>query len=279
MAELLEGKIVAATVKENIKARLKIARQRNLPVKLAVVLVGDDSASKVYAERIIRQCTALGVPTELVTLNAVITQQELNSLIIKLNQDISVAGILPMMPLPKHLSGEEVSRLIDANKDVDALNPLSTGFVALGRGEYAPCTPKAVMAILDYYNIQIARKHVVIIGRSNVVGKPLAHLMLSRDATVTVCHSKTPNLKEVARQADILVSCAGIAGLVGSDMIKPGAVVVDVGINQVDDKIVGDVDFEAVKNIASAITPVPGGVGTVCTAMVISTLLRHIKVN
>ena len=274
MTLILEGKPAAAAVRARLTEKAKRLQAENIECGLAVLLVGDNHASIIYAEWLGKLCSNLGINYHLAALSGETTQTEILELIGQLNQNPLVSGILPMMPLPAQIDADIVARSIDPDKDVDAMHPLNVGLVAAGKSPWAPCTPRAVMTVREYYGIPIAGKHAVIVGRSNVVGKPLVQLVLARDATVTVCHSKTPNLECFLRQADLVVAAVGKPRLITGQMIKPGAVVVDVGINEVDGHIVGDVDYESVSAVASAITPVPGGIGTVSTVMVLETVLR-----
>lgn len=275
MAILLEGKPAAAEKRALLNEKAARLKKAGISCGLAVVLVGDDPASIVYSEWLGRLCGSVGLPFYLNALSADSTEEEVLSAICCLNKKTEVAGILPMMPLPRQLDARVIASSLYPDKDVDAMHPLNIGLLAAGRSIWAPCTPRAVMTVLDYYKIPLAGKRVVIIGRSNVVGKPLFQLMLARDATVTVAHSRTDSLSAVVREADLVVAAVGKPHMITADMIKPGAVVVDVGINEVEGNIIGDVDFAAVESIASAITPVPGGIGTVSTVMVLESLLRH----
>ena len=275
MVLLMEGKPAATALRARLAEKAATLRQRNVICGLAVILVGDDHASIIYADWLGKLCGSVGIPYRLAALPTDTTQPELISMIEQLNNNPEVSGILPMMPMPRHIDPDAVAMALDPQKDVDAMHPLNVGLVAAGKSAWAPCTPRAVMTILDHYGIGIAGKHAVILGRSNVVGKPLAQLMLGRNATVTVCHSKTPGIKRFLREADIVAAAIGRPGLVTADMIKDGAVVVDVGINELDGHIVGDVDFAGVSEVASAITPVPGGVGTVSTIMVLEAVMRN----
>ncbi|MDR3562287.1 MAG: bifunctional 5,10-methylenetetrahydrofolate dehydrogenase/5,10-methenyltetrahydrofolate cyclohydrolase [Negativicutes bacterium] len=274
MAKILDGKQVAAALKTELAARAAALRAQGGKFGLAIVLVEGDAASRVYTNALVRLATSLGIPVVVEELAADVSQSELHSVIDRLNDDDAISGILPMMPLPAGLEADQLALRLSPDKDVDAMHPLNVGLVAAGRSRWAPCTPRAVMAVLDYYGVELAGRPAVVIGRSNVVGKPLFHLLLARSATVTVCHSKTKDLAAVVQQADIVVAAVGRPGLIGGGMIKPGAIVVDVGINELDGKIVGDVDFAAVEKIAAAITPVPGGVGTVSNLMVMDAVLR-----
>lgn len=274
MAVLLDGKRVAAERKGNIQARIASLAQRNKIPGLAIVLVGADAASRIYTDRMAKLAGDMGFAVFIKALPAEISQADLLQVINELNDDPAVQGILPMMPLPAHLDADQLAAHIRPEKDIDGLNPLTIGLVAAGKSLAAPCTPRAVMAILDHYNIEISGRKAIVIGRSNVVGKPLIQLLLARNATVTVCHSKTQDLAAVVSQGDIVIAAVGKANLVQAEMIKPGAVVIDVGINEVDGKMVGDVDFENVAPIAGFITPVPGGVGSVTTTMVLEAVLQ-----
>ena len=274
MALIMEGKPAAAAMRTRLTEKARKLRDQGVVCGLAVVLVGDDHASIIYAEWLGKLCSNLGIRYHLAALPSDTTQEELLAQISQLNANPQVSGILPMMPLPRHIDPDIIARSIDAAKDVDAMHPLNVGLVAAGKSPWAPCTPRAVMAVLDHYGIELAGKHAVIVGRSNVVGKPLAQLLLGRDATVTVCHSKTPDLGRFLRQADLVVAAVGKPLMIGAAMISPGAVVVDVGINELEGRIVGDVDFAGVEPLAAAITPVPGGIGTVSTVMVLEAVLR-----
>lgn len=274
MAVLLDGKKTAEAQKGRIIRKIEELKAGGTTCTLAIILAGDDPASGIYANRLAKMGETVGIRVELHKLPADVAEAELLAVVERLNADAAVHGILPMMPLPGQLNADRLAAVIAPEKDVDAVNPVNAGLVATGRSRWAPCTPRAVMAILDFYNIPLAGKNAVIIGRSNVVGKPLFHLLLARDATVTVCHSKTANLAETVKQADIVIAAVGKAGLVTAAMVKPGAVVIDVGINEAGGKIVGDVSFDEVEAVAGAITPVPGGVGAVSTVMVMEAVLR-----
>lgn len=264
-AGILDGKALAGRIKEEL--RCKCERLARAP-RLAVVLVGDDPASAIYVRNKERDCRECGIDCRDHRLAADTTQEALLALIRELNRDDSVDGILVQLPLPGHLDGAQVLRAIDPDKDVDAFHPENVGRLLLGQPRYLPCTPAGILALLREYAIDPAGKHCVVVGRSNIVGKPLALLLLQADATVTVCHSKTPDLADQCRRADILVSAAGQVGLITADMVKPHAVVIDVAMNRgADGKLCGDVDFGAVAQRADYITPVPGGVGPMTRAM------------
>lgn len=271
-AGILDGKALAGRIKEEL--RCKCGRLARAP-QLAVVLVGDDPASAIYVRNKERDCRECGIDCRDHRLPADTTQEALLALIRALNRDDSVDGILVQLPLPGHLDGAQVLRSIDPDKDVDAFHPENVGRLLLGQPRYLPCTPAGILALLREYAIDPAGKHCVVVGRSNIVGRPMAALLLQADATVTVCHSKTPDLCSQCLQADILVSAAGRRGLITADMVKPGAVVIDVAMNRgPDGKLCGDADYAAVAERASFITPVPGGVGPMTRAMLLENTYR-----
>ncbi len=279
---IMAGKPVADHYRRAIAAKIAAAKDRGLITSLNVIVVGDDEASHVYKNRLAKMMASLGGETKEILRPASATQEEVVALIKKLNRNRYVTGILPLLPMPAPIKGAEAAAVIAANKDVDCFNSGNMGEFYAGRNRWAPCTPRACLAILDYYRISLSGKRAVILGRSNVVGKPLALLCLQRDATVTVCHTKTVNLAELCREADILFSAVGRAGFVTADMVKEGAVLVDVGINVVPDpsgngsSLVGDIAPAALAK-ASAYTPVPGGVGIVSNMMVAEALCRHLS--
>ena len=271
-AQIIDGKAVGAKLREAIKAETAELIAAGTTPGLAVILVGDDPASHVYVNNKKKGCTEVGFYSEVYELPAETTQEELMALVEKLNKQENIHGILVQSPLPKHLDEEAVVLAIDPNKDVDAFHPVNVGHIMIGDYRFLPCTPASVMELLKAYDIDPKGKECVVIGRSNIVGKPMSMLLLHAHGTVTICHSRTANLAEVTRRADILVSAVGKAGFVTADMVKPGAVVIDVGMNRnAQNKLCGDVDFEAVKEVAGYITPVPGGVGP----MTITMLLRN----
>lgn len=261
--ELLDGKIVKKQILEELKQEVeKLERKPGL----VVIQVGEDPASKVYVGQKEKMAQAIGINFEHLKLKENVTQEKLEREIKKRNKDENVDGILVQMPLPKHLDTKKIQNLIDASKDIDGLSDINAGKLMHGVDCLEPCTPKGIMEILDHYKISVEGKNVVIVGRSDLVGKPLAAMMLNKNATVTVAHSKTNNLKEVTKNADILVAAVGKKGLITKDMVKDNAVIIDVGINRVEDKLYGDVDFDGVKDKVSYITPVPGGVGQMTVA-------------
>ncbi len=269
MAEIIDGKLVAATVRSDAADLVDRVKEAGVDPGLAVVLVGDDPASHSYVRMKERDCDEVGIRSVDYRRPADITQDELNSIIDECNADPSVHGILVQMPLPRHLDEEAAIARIDPDKDVDGFHPVNLGRLVRGLPGARACTPWGVMRMLDYYGIDPSGKRAVVIGRSNIVGKPMALMLLERNATVTVCHSRTADLPAVCREADILVAAVGRPEMVNAQFVKPGAVVVDVGINRTDEGMVGDVDYEAVEPLASAITPVPGGVGPMTRAMLV----------
>lgn len=275
MARLIDGKAISAQIRAEIKDEVTaFEAERGFVPGLAVVIVGENPASQVYVRNKARACAEVGFYSEVHALPATTTQDELNALVDRLNGDAKIHGILVQLPLPKHLDENEVLLRIDPNKDVDAFHPYNVGKIMIGDYDFLPCTPAGVMALLERSGIDPAGKRCVVIGRSNIVGKPMAMLLLHANGTVTVCHSRTKELAAICREADILVVAIGRADFVGADMVKPGAVVIDVGMNRREDgKLTGDVDFSAVEPIASAITPVPGGVGPMTITMLLKNTL------
>ncbi|MBE5800111.1 MAG: bifunctional methylenetetrahydrofolate dehydrogenase/methenyltetrahydrofolate cyclohydrolase FolD [Clostridiales bacterium] len=272
-ATLIDGRAVAKAFKEEIAQRTAQMIAGGIMPHLAVVLVGENPASQVYVRNKENGCIKAGIRSTVIRLAEDCTQEELEKTVVQLNEDESVHGILVQLPLPKHLDEASVLRLINPDKDVDGFHAMNSGRLMNGQPGFVPCTPLGVMKLLESYGIDPTGKHAVVIGRSNIVGKPMAMLLLQANATVTVCHSRTQNLGEITRQADILVAAVGRASFVTADMVKPGAAVIDVGINRVDGKIVGDVDFDAVGEVAGHITPVPGGVGQMTIAMLLANTL------
>ncbi|MBQ6744234.1 MAG: bifunctional 5,10-methylenetetrahydrofolate dehydrogenase/5,10-methenyltetrahydrofolate cyclohydrolase [Acidaminococcaceae bacterium] len=272
---VMSGRPVADAYKEQIKEKVEAAQKSGKKVTLAILTVGQDPASFVYRKRLLKITESLGIGSRCVELPETATTEETVAAIRKLNEDPDVTGILPMMPMPKQVDGDAVGAALAPEKDMDCLSPANGGALLMGKGRWAACTPRACMAILKYYKIPLDGKHAVVLGRSNVVGKPVALLLLQENCTVTVCHSHTKNLPELVRQADIVVAAIGKAGFVTPDMVKPGAVIVDVGINVTETGIVGDVAPEATEK-ASAFTPVPGGVGVVSNVMMMDAVVRDL---
>lgn len=272
-AILIDGRMVAKKWKDYAAQRTQRLIEKGVTPHLAVILVGENAASQVYVRNKENACIHAGIRSTIIRFPEVCTQEELENAVLSLNEDESVHGILVQLPLPKGLDEARVLALIDPDKDVDGFHAMNSGRLMNGQPSFVPCTPLGVMKLLEAYQIPTRGKHAVIIGRSNIVGKPMAMLLLAADATVTICHSKTANLAEITRQADILVAAVGKPNFVTGDMIKQGAAVVDVGINRVDDGLVGDVHAEQAEKVASYLTPVPGGVGQMTIAMLLSNTL------
>lgn len=274
----IDGKEVSAAVRDQITKEVSDLKAKGITPGLAVIIVGNDPASRVYVNNKKKGCEQTGMNSFEYALPEETTTEELIELIEKLNKDENVHGILCQLPVPEQIDEEKVLNAISPEKDVDAFHPVNCGKVMTGDYKFAPCTPAGMVEMLKYYNIPVAGKHCVIIGRSNIVGKPMAMLMLKNNATVTVCHSKTENLKEITKQADILVAAVGRPKFVTADMVKDGAVVLDVGINRMEDgKLCGDVDFDDVAGKTSFITPVPGGVGPMTITMLLKNTLEAAK--
>lgn len=280
MSTIIDGKAVSAAVKESVRLEIEALREKGIEACLAVIIVGSDPASRVYVNNKKKACALTGIRSEEYALPEETTEQELLSLIDRLNADEKVNGILCQLPLPKHINETTVIERIDPKKDVDMFSCVNVGKMWVGDGVFLPCTPAGVMELLAYYNIDLCGKNCVVIGRSNIVGKPMACLLLEKNATVTLCHSKTKNLAEICRSADVIVAAVGKAKFVTADMVKDGAVVIDVGINRNEDgKLCGDVDFENVKEKASYITPVPGGCGPMTIAMLMKNTAMAVKIQ
>jgi len=278
MAQIIDGKELAKNIREELKDEVIELKNADINPKLAVIMVGDDKASKVYVKNKSKACEDVGIEYEEYLLPAETRMEELLELIEKLNNDETVHGILVQSPLPQGLDANVAFRTISPKKDVDGFNPINVGKLSLNQDCFVSCTPFGVIKMLEAYNIQIEGVHAVVIGRSNIVGKPLVQCLLNKNATVTVCHSRTKNLKEMTKQADILIAAIGKPKFVTEDMVKDGAVVIDVGINRMDDgKLVGDTDFENIKEKASHITPVPGGVGPMTIAMLMHNVVKAAK--
>ena len=275
MANIIDGKAISAQIREEIAEKVKLYNEKTgLRPGLAVIIVGENPASQVYVRNKKKACEQVGFNSWVYEMPESTTQDELNALIDQLNGDHGVHGILVQLPLPKHLDEEEVILRIKPEKDVDAFHPYNVGRITIGDPQFLPCTPAGIMELLKRSNIEISGKECVVIGRSNIVGKPMALLLLAENGTVTVCHSRTKDLKEVCRRADILVVAIGRADFVTADMVKEGAVVIDVGMNRnAEGKLTGDVDFASVSEVASYITPVPGGVGPMTITMLLQNTL------
>lgn len=277
---IIDGKAVSKKVKEDVKAECEQLKAKGITPGLAVIIVGDDPASQVYVHNKEVACEACGFYSVKYALPAETTQDELNALVDKLNKDDKINGILCQLPLPSHLDDKEVINRIDPLKDVDAFHPVNVGAIMIGDYNYLPCTPAGVMELIHSTGIDVSGKKAVVIGRSNIVGKPMAMLLLHENATVEITHSRTQNLADITKEADILVAAIGKAKFVKADMVKDGAVVIDVGMNRDENgKLCGDVDFEAVKDKCSFITPVPGGVGPMTIAMLMKNTLTAAKIQ
>ncbi len=273
--KLIDGKVVAAAVKERVKSDAAALKERGVVPCLAVVLVGDDPASATYVKSKEKGCEACGIKSLAFRLDANTSEEALLELVAELNANDEVDGILVQLPLPKHIETSRVLETIDPRKDVDGFHAQNVGKLVTGAGEaFVPCTPLGVMELLKFYGVEVSGKNAVVVGRSNIVGKPMANLLLNAGATVTVAHSKTRDLASVVRNGEIVVVAVGKAGFLTAEMVSEGAVVVDVGINRVDGRLVGDADFEGVSKKASLITPVPGGVGVMTIAMLLSNTIK-----
>ena len=278
--KLIDGKVISAHIKQQVKAQVDELKAKGIEPCLAVIIVGDDFASRTYVNNKKRTCEEDGIKSHEFALPAETTQDELLALVEKLNADESVNGILCQLPIPKHIDEKVILNAIKPEKDVDAFHPVNAGHIMIGDCVLKPCTPAGIMEMLKYEGIDVAGKNCVVIGRSNIVGKPMAMLLLAASGTVTVCHSRTQNLAEITKSADILVAAVGKAKFVTADMVKEGAVVIDVGMNRDEDgKRCGDVDFEAVKDKASHITPVPGGVGLMTVAMLMQNTVTAAEIQ
>ncbi len=278
MAVIIDGKSLAKKIRKQLKLECEELKEQNINPKLAVIMVGDNPASKVYVKNKSKACEEVGIEYEEYLLKENISQKELLDLINTLNKDKTINGILLQSPIPPHLNINEAFKAITYSKDVDGFTPSSIGKLCIGEDTFISCTPYGVMKMFEEYNIDLKGKHVVILGRSNIVGKPLIQCCLQKHATVTVCHSKTENLKEHTKRADVIISAIGQAKFVKADMVKDGAVIIDVGINREENgKLVGDVDFENVEKKASYITPVPGGVGPMTIAMLMNNVIKATK--
>jgi len=271
VAELIDGKVVSQSVRDEVaELASKLKQDTGIVPGLAAVLVGDDAASEIYVRNKRKACEKVGIYSEEHKLPAETTEEQLLGLVNKLNEDTKIHGILVQLPLPGHINETKILRTVSPLKDVDGFHPYNVGLLVEGNPRFVSCTPGGIIKMLDFYNIDIKGKDVVVVGRSNIVGKPVSMLLLHRHGTVTICHSRTKDLKEVTGRADILVAAIGRANFITADMVKDGAVVIDVGINRKDDgKLTGDVDFDSVSEKASYITPVPGGVGPMTIAMLL----------
>jgi methylenetetrahydrofolate dehydrogenase (NADP+)/methenyltetrahydrofolate cyclohydrolase len=274
-ARILDGKSLAAATRTALKQKVDSLVQRGVRPGLSVLIAGDNPASKVYVRNKTLAAHEIGVSSRLMEYGIHVSEPELMQAVAALNADRAVHGILVQLPLPKHIDAARVLESIAPAKDVDGFHEANLGALMAGRPGVVPCTPLACMRLIEHAGVQVAGRHAVVVGRSNIVGKPLAHLLLQKDATVTICHSKSADLAGICRSADLLVAAVGRTKLIGAGMVKPGACVIDVGINRLPDgKLVGDVDFDAVRSVAGWITPVPGGVGPMTIAMLLENCIR-----
>lgn len=274
---IIDGKLVSNHIRELIKVEIEQLKQKQIVPGLAVVIIGENPASKSYVRSKEKACIKLGMHSEKYELDKTTSESELLNLIQKLNKDEKIHGILVQLPLPEQINTEHIIEAIDPRKDVDGFHPVNVGKHFSGLDAMKPCTPYGIMKLLSYYKLEVEGKHAVVLGRSNIVGKPIANMLLAKNATVSMCHSRTKNLKEMLLMADIVVVAIGRPHFVTADMIKEGAVVIDVGINRIESGIVGDVDFEAIKDKAGYITPVPGGVGPMTITMLMYNTLEAAK--
>ena len=280
MAKLIDGKAISAAVRGEVAAETALLKEKGITPGLAVILVGDDPASRIYVNNKKKACADVGFYSEEITLPASTTEEELRQVVHELNERKDIHGILCQLPLPKPLSDKTVIEAIAPEKDVDAFHAVNVGHIMIGDYSFLPCTPAGVMELLTRSGVEIEGKTCVVVGRSNIVGKPMAMLLLQKNGTVTICHSRTQNLKDVCRTADILVAAVGIAKFIKADMVKEGAAVIDVGMDRDENgKLCGDVDFDNVEPIAGYITPVPGGVGPMTIAMLMKNTLTAAKMQ
>ncbi|MFZ5590490.1 MAG: bifunctional 5,10-methylenetetrahydrofolate dehydrogenase/5,10-methenyltetrahydrofolate cyclohydrolase [Bacillota bacterium] len=278
-ATLLDGKKVAAAIREEVKAEVASLREQGIAPKLAVVLVGDDPASVVYARSKEKACGNVGIDFELFTMPASTPESDVLGLIERLNNDPAVHGIMIELPLPKHIDKKKVLEAVAPIKDVDGVHPINRGYILSGGDGLFPATPQSCIELMLRSGIELKGKNAVIVGRGETVGKPLVFMLLNQNATVTVCHTKTADLAYHTRQADVLIAAVGKAKMIKADMIKPGAIVVDAGINEIEGGICGDVDFDAAKEVAGYISPVPGGVGSLTTVLIQKNVLKAVRLQ
>lgn len=280
MAKIIDGKQISLDIKNELKEKVAKYKEQGIEITLAVVKVGNDPASAVYVRNKEKACEYVGINSKTLALPEETTEEELLNVVKELNEDKNVNGILVQLPLPKHIDESKVLLTIDSTKDVDGFHPVNVGKMVIGEDTFLPCTPAGIIEMIKRTDIDIEGKECVVIGRSNIVGKPMAMLMLKKNATVTIAHSRTKDLKEVTKRADIIVAAIGKAKFVTADYVKEGAVVIDVGMDRDENgKLCGDVDFESVSKVASAITPVPGGVGPMTVTMLLVNCLRSVELN
>lgn len=280
MAKIIDGKMISQQIKDELKEKVSAYKAQGVEITLAVVKVGNDPASAVYVRNKEKACEYVGITSRTLALPEETTEEQLLDTVKRLNGDSAVNGILVQLPLPKHIDEGNILLAIDSRKDVDGFHPVNVGKMVVGEDTFLPCTPAGIIELLKRSDIEIAGRECVVIGRSNIVGKPMSMLMLKENATVTITHSRTKDLKEVTKRADILIAAIGKAKYVTSDFVKEGAVVIDVGMDRDENgKLCGDVDFDNVSQIASAITPVPGGVGPMTVTMLLVNCLRSVELN
>ena len=280
MAKIIDGKQISLDIKNELKEKVAKYKEQGIEITLVVVKVGNDPASAVYVRNKEKACEYVGINSKTLALPEETTEEELLNVVKELNEDKNVNGILVQLPLPKHIDESKVLLIIDSTKDVDGFHPVNVGKMVIGEDTFLPCTPAGIIEMIKRTDIDIEGKECVVIGRSNIVGKPMAMLMLKENATVTIAHSRTKDLKEVTKRADIIVAAIGKAKFVTADYVKEGAVVIDVGMDRDENgKLCGDVDFESVSKVASAITPVPGGVGPMTVTMLLVNCLRSVELN
>ena len=280
MAKIIDGKQISLDIKSELKEKVAKYKEQGIEITLVVVKVGNDPASAVYVRNKEKACEYVGINSKTLALPEETTEEELLNVVKELNEDKNVNGILVQLPLPKHIDESKVLLTIDSTKDVDGFHPVNVGKMVIGEDTFLPCTPAGIIEMIKRTDIDIEGKECVVIGRSNIVGKPMAMLMLKENATVTIAHSRTKDLKEVTKRADIIVAAIGKAKFVTADYVKEGAVVIDVGMDRDENgKLCGDVDFESVSKVASAITPVPGGVGPMTVTMLLVNCLRSVELN
>lgn len=280
MAKIIDGKQISLDIKNELKEKIARYKEQGIEITLAVVKVGNDPASAVYVRNKEKACEYVGINSKTLALPEETTEEELLNVVKELNEDKNVNGILVQLPLPKHIDESKVLLTIDSTKDVDGFHPVNVGKMVIGEDTFSPCTPAGIIEMIKRTDIDIEGKECVVIGRSNIVGKPMAMLMLKENATVTIAHSRTKDLKEVTKRADIIVAAIGKAKFVTADYVKEDAVVIDVGMDRDENgKLCGDVDFESVSKVASAITPVPGGVGPMTVTMLLVNCLRSVELN
>lgn len=280
MAKIIDGKAISAAIKDELKEQVAVYKEQGVEITLAVVKVGNDPASAVYVRNKEKACEYVGITSRTLALPEETTEEELLQIVEDLNNDSAVNGILVQLPLPKHIDESKILLAIDSNKDVDGFHPVNVGKMVIGEDTFLPCTPAGIIEMLKRSDIDITGKECVVIGRSNIVGKPMSMLMLKENATVTIAHSRTKDLKEVTKRADILIAAIGKAKFVTADYVKEGAVIIDVGMDRDENgKLCGDVDFDSVEKKASAITPVPGGVGPMTVTMLLVNCLRSVELN